>query len=254
MRLIKIHPMMHLVLLLMMILTSTLVFSDPLKIGVVASGLPMAERANTAQGVYYYGFSIDIMNAICRRIGQTCTYSNVTLNNQFDVLDSGRIDALILAKPYEPEDMEEYAISLPYAVSKIQFVSSKNSPVNDVADIKNKKIGVIKSTFYTLLAQSPYHTNNQLVAYDLVADMMSDLAQNKIDVVVLNNAVAYSFLNNNFYNIKLVGSDIPLGQGYGIIALADKATLIANINKAILNMQEDGTYVSIYQKYYSDYK
>lgn len=225
-------------------------FSSPLKVGITLSGPPIVERVNTAKGPYYFGFCIDIMNDICKRIGEKCIYEDITLNDQLKLLDNGDIDLLVQAKPYTSANLQHYAISLPYAVSKIQFVTLKSGSINKIEDIKNKKIGVIKSTFYNLLLQSSYSTHNEIIAYQATADLLSALAQNKIDVIVLNNAIAHELSNNNFYNIKLVGPDQALGEGYGIVALADKAKLIEAINKAILNIQKDGTYASIYQKYY----
>nr|WP_232002752.1 transporter substrate-binding domain-containing protein [Legionella sainthelensi] len=79
---------------------------------------------------------------------------------------------------------------------------------------------------------------------------MSDLVQHKIDVIALNNAIALTLLSNNYYDIKFVGSSVSMGDGYGIIALPDKEALIKKINEAILSIEKDGSYISIYQKYY----
>ncbi|MCW8444529.1 transporter substrate-binding domain-containing protein [Fluoribacter gormanii] len=235
----------------MMLFISTLSLSSPLKVGVSIAGPPLVERVNTAQGPYYFGFFIDLMNNICKRIGTTCIYQEITLNNEFEFLDSGKIDVLIPIKPYTSSELKQYAASIPYAVSKIHFITSKDSPISDLADIENKKIGVIKQTFYDLLVQTSFQNHNQIVAYNKESDLLTDLAQHKIDVIVLNNIIAQRLLNNNLYNIKLIGQDIPLGQGYGILALTDKAALIAEINKAILSLEKDGTYTSIYDKYYN---
>lgn len=244
------NRMQSVVFIIMMLLISTFSFSHSLKVGVGVSGPPIVERINTAQGPYYFGFCIDLMNNICKRIGKKCTYHEITLNNQFDLLNNGKIDLLILTKPYTPLGLKQYVISVPYAVSKIQFITLKNSPINNVGDIKNKKIGVIKDTFYGLLLQSPYHDDNQILAYNLVPDLLSALAQHNIDVIVLNSVIAFSLNNNDLYSIKLIGQALPLGEGYGIIALPEKKALITEINKAILNIEKDGTYASIYRKYY----
>ncbi|CEG58774.1 transporter substrate-binding domain-containing protein [Legionella fallonii] len=242
--------MRWLTIFIVMLFISTLSFSAPLKVGVGLSGPPIAERVVTAHGPYYFGFCIDLMNKICQRIGQKCVYRGVTLKNQLELLDNGSIDLLILSKPYTSLDGKQYAISIPYAVSKIQFIALKNSPINKVEEIKDKKIGAIKSTFYDLLLQSPYHEHNQIIPYNLEGELLDALAQKKVDVIVFNNAIAYRLATNNFYDIKLIGRDLPLGDGYGIIGLSDKAALITEINKAILSIQKDGTYASIYRKYY----
>lgn len=253
MDLTKIKPMLPSLMGLMMMLITTLSFATPLKVGVGISGSPIVEKVQTNQGSYYFGFCIDLMNNICKRIGATCTYHDITLENQFELLNKGTIDLLILSTPYQSFDLKQYAMSLPYSVSRIQFITLENSSINKISDIKNKKIGVIKDTFYELMVRSLYDKDNQIIAYNSEADLLSDLAKNKIDVIVLNNAIAYRLVNNNMYNIKFVGKNEELGDGYGIIALPDKAPLIEKIDKAILNIQNDGTYVSIYKKYYEDF-
>lgn len=235
----------------MTLFISTLSFSSPLKIGVGVSGPPIVESVYTDEGRYYYGFCIDLMNEICKRIGESCVYQSITTNNQFELLDSGNIDLVILTRPYSSFDLKNYVISIPYAASKIHFLTLKSSPINDIADIKREKIGVIKDTFYKLLTETSFNNNNQIIAYNSTSDLFSDLAQNKIDVIVLNNAIAHNLVRNVLSNFKIVGRSIPLGEGYGIIALPDKAAIISRINKAILSIQRDGTYAAIYQKYYN---
>ena len=104
-------------------------------------------------------------------------------------------------------------MSIPYSVSKIQFIALEKSPIEKISDIKNKKIGVIKDTFYELMVRSLYDQHNQIIAYNSESDLLSDLTKNKIDVIVLNNAIAYRLVNNNIYNIKFVGKNIQLGDG-----------------------------------------
>lgn len=246
-RILKIQLLITLIILCL----NTLSFSSTLKVGVGVSGPPIVEKFTTEHGSYYFGFCIDLMNSICSHIKENCVYKETTLNDQFKLLDNGDIDLLILASPYTP-DLKQYSISIPYAVSKIQFITLKSSSINDLAEITNKKIGVMKDTFYNLLMQSPYHNHNhnQIIAYTSDADLLSDLAQNKLDVIAINNVIAYRLQTNDLYNIKFVGKNISLGDGYGIIALSDKTPLIDEINKAILSIEQDGTYVSIYQKYY----
>ncbi|WP_454780384.1 transporter substrate-binding domain-containing protein [Legionella sp. WA2022007384] len=244
-------PKIPTIVFIMMLCISTLSLSNPIKVGVSIVGPPLVERVDTPQGTYFFGFFIDLMNNICKRIGTPCIYQEITLENEFEFLDSSKIDVLIPIKPYSSSELKQYAASIPYAVSKIHFITTKNSPINDIADIRNKKIGVIKITFYDLLVQTPYQKDNQIVAYNTESELLSDLAQHKIDVIVLNNIIALRLVNNNLYDIKLIGQDMPLGEGYGIIALPDKTSLIEEINKAIIGLEKDGTYTSLYDKYYN---
>jgi len=51
--------------------------------------------------------------------------------------------------------------------------------------------------------------------------------------------------------IRLVGSRIPIGDGYAVIANKGSEALIAQINQALLSMEEDGTYPQIYSNYFN---
>ncbi|MFA1369849.1 transporter substrate-binding domain-containing protein, partial [Legionella pneumophila] len=43
-----------------------------------------------------------------------------------------------------------------------------------------------------------------------------------------------------------------IGNGYGILALKNNAPLIMKINKALLQIEKDGTYLEIYNTYFGD--
>jgi hypothetical protein len=60
--------MIHKIVLFMMLFISTHSFSGPLKVGVGISGPPLVETVNNAQGTYYFGFCIDLMNEICNPV------------------------------------------------------------------------------------------------------------------------------------------------------------------------------------------
>ncbi len=68
---------------------------------------------------------------------------------------------------------------------------------------------------------------------------------------MINAHLAKYILNNSSSNYKIVGKKIPLGQGYSIIALPQNKALIIAINKCLLNMETNGTYLTIYNKYFS---
>ena len=246
------NKMVQRIVFVMMLFISTISFSSELIVGVPTSGLPLAEKINSSKGPYFFGYIIDIVNNICARIGKICVFKEVTLQNEFDLLNSGKIDILVLARPYVPLDQKLYATSIPYAVSEIEFIATKKSPINKIADINHKKIGAIKSTFYNLLLQSPYGKKNQIIPFDNMFDLIADLLDNKVDVIVLNKVIGIAVTHNKFYNFKVVG-DSPLGNGYGLIGLPDKKLLIMDINKAILEMEKNGIYVLIYQKYQNLY-
>lgn len=226
-------------------------FSKDLMVGVITVPL-FSEMSTTPDGTYFFGFAIDIMSNICKQLNTKCIFSPLTLKNQFATLDEGTVDVVLLANPYELDKLSSYAISLPYMISKVRFLTLQSNPVKKGDPIKNFKIGVIKATYYDLLENTPYKNNNTIIPFDSVPDLLTSLVRGKIDLILLNSDIAYYFMNNNTYGIKAVSQEIVLGQGYGIIALPSNTALIQSINQAIINTQKDGTYLAIYNKYYNN--
>jgi ABC-type amino acid transport substrate-binding protein len=241
---------------ILLFLSSLCAFSGPddITVGVISGVPPFAEVSDSGNGPYFFGFSIDMMNNICKHMQMHCTYRKVDFNTQLKTLDEGSIDVLLLAEPYDLSKLDHYAISLPYVVSRVQFAALKEGSINDGAPIQNLKIGVIETTFYDLLRKSIYGTNNEIIPFPSVPDLITALINHKVDIILLNSAIAATYMNNNTYGIKTISKEIQLGEGYGVVALPNKAELIKNINKAILAMQADGSYLTIFRKYYNEDK
>ncbi|HAU2068628.1 TPA: transporter substrate-binding domain-containing protein, partial [Legionella pneumophila] len=52
------------------------------------------------------------------------------------------------------------------------------------------------------------------------------------------------------YAYKLIGKKISIGEGYSIMANPDQFVLIKKINKILLEMEADGTYLRLYSEYF----
>lgn len=242
---------MKVLVFILLLSNSIYLWSKDLTVGVITATPPFSEMSQTANGAYFFGFSIDIMNDICRKVQITCTFSQVTLDTQFAALEDGTVDVVLLAYPYDFSKLSQFAISLPYLVSNVQFVTSQASPLKKGDPIRNLKIGVIKTTFYNLLNTSSYGKNNEIIPYVGVDNLITALADRQVDAILLNSAIAFYYINNNTYNIRPISPEIAMGGGYGIVALPANNDIIKNINQAILKMQADGSYITIYNKYYN---
>lgn len=222
--------------------------ASPIKVGVLRFAPPFSVQ--TGPHGQYYGFIIDLMDNICQRIKQECVYVGTPLVNQYDLLNEGKIDVAFAVNPIVEEDVGPYVFSLPYLTSNVQFFTLNDSPIHTINEIKNKRIGVLKLTLYDLIRESKYSHYGELKEYEKVSDLLNALMQHKIDVGLLNYSSALYLKNNTTKEIRFVGDKISLGNGYGIVALKSKAELIGQINKAILSIQQDGTFIKLYNLYF----
>ena len=129
-------------------------------------------------------------------------------------------------------------------------MSKKSSVINQPADLVHKKIGVRLGTPFKSLALSIYKNQVDVIEYPHTPKLLDALSNNKIDAVLMDAPAVRIWVANNGNLFKSVGSNIPIGKGYGIMANKDQDKLIDQINQALLDMEADGTYLQIYNNYF----
>lgn len=232
--------------LFLIILTSnTFAYSTPVVVGVSKSAPPFSAVDGSN---HYFGFCVDLMNELCKRLHETCQYKPVTLNNQMDTLASGDIDITFTPAPIPQTVSQNYIYSLPYMTSNGQFLTSSPN-IKTIADLKNKRIGTVQESHLhdTLLL---YTSKENIKEYPKISLMIMALLNNDVDAIIMNINIFKYLTINKVINFQTVGRPIVLGNGYGIVALPKNVTLIQRINKALLEMENDGTYEVIYNKYF----
>ncbi len=232
---------------IILFISSFLAYGNPLTVGILRFAPPFSSADNNN---HYFGFSVDLMDEICKRINETCTYKATDLDTQFKDLDEGVIDITFLPSPLPSTEPTNYIFSLPYISSNGQFMALKSSNINSVDDIKNKKIGALQATFIQYNVLPNYTAKENIKAYSKITSLIEALSNHDIDAALVNASVAKYLLNNTLKGFQLVGKPIVIGNGYGIIALKKNAAVIDKINKALLQIETDGTYLTIYNKYF----
>ncbi|KTD42901.1 transporter substrate-binding domain-containing protein [Legionella parisiensis] len=235
----------HILFLVVLLAGNTPAYTNSIFVGVSRSAPPFSAVDGSN---HYFGFCIDLMNEICKRLNTTCEYKPVTMLNQMDELNSGNIDLTFPPGPIPAAASESYIYSLPYMTSDGQFLVN-SSNIKTIAELKNKRIGVLKASHLedTLL---PYTSKDNISEYPKISLMIMALLNNDVDAIVMNiNMVKYLTINK-VMSFQTVGQPITLGNGYGIVALAKNADLVNRINKILLQIENDGTYATIYNKYF----
>lgn len=233
---------------IILLVTNISAYSAPVNVGVLNLAPPFSSLAGEN---HYYGFTIDLMDNICKRINMECVYKSVTMSRQFEQLEQGSIDVSFLPIPISPRIPERFIYSLPYLASNGQFLALEESNIKTVNQIKNYKIGVVKDTLYPILANSGFAHFNTIKGYPSISEVLGALQNREVNVIYINSSVARFIVNNGMSHFKLVGNKINIGQGYGILALKKNAALIEKINDALLDMEADGSYLKIYNQYFS---
>ena len=205
----------------------------------------------------YTGFSVDIMQKICHVLHANCTFKPYQFDSMFKAVKAGEVDLGIGNITIMPSREKVVLFSLPYLPSKLQFITTFASKINTIEDARNKIIG----TQYALSSRSPatelleqeFGNEVKIRQFKDFNTMIKALVDKKIDIVLMDQAIADFWFTNNVGEFKLIGSPKTLGLGYGIVAAKTSANLINNINQAIITIQNDGNYTQIYNTYFADF-
>lgn len=238
---------MKLLIFLALLMGNILAYGEPLVIGVLKLAPPFSSEISKNS---YVGFYIDLMQQICTRLNEQCTYKTTTLDNELNDLRSGLVDITFSSSPITPTTDKDYLYSLPYMPSTGQFLILNKANIPSVAALQGKKIGVIKASSLKQHLISQYTALDNIYEYANGADLLNALATHQVDSILLNSHTAKYITNNPVYNLKILQPPIDLGMGYGLVTLKKNAELIKKINTILLQIQADGTYVSIYNKYF----
>ena len=203
----------------------------------------------TAQQKMPYGYDIDFMNEVCKRLHATCEYKPYSFDELFVALEQDKVDLVISSIIISAYREDEFLFSLPYLESNAQFLTYSNSPISSFKDLSGKKIGIRSGTPYDYLLRSD---NNKftVVYYPQIEDMLVALSTKQIDACIIDYEAAKYWIATNPGIYKLIGGKLLIGNGYAIMANKDKKELIQQINRIILQMEADGTYLKLYNQYF----
>ncbi|KTC75195.1 arginine-binding periplasmic protein [Legionella birminghamensis] len=202
------------------------------------------------------GFDIQLMQSLCQGLKEKCQIIPMDFNKLYTSLDKGQIDLAIGGIAISPQRKNDYIFSLPYMLSRGQFLILKGAKVNSIEDLKGATIGVIKGdpkggVFYDYL-ENNFEDYFQVQTFDDIEDVITALSNNNIKAAFLHHSTALYWEQNGGGQFQTFGKVIPLGEGYAIMALPSNAALIQRINALLQGMEKDNAYLNLYNTYFGN--
>lgn len=196
------------------------------------------------------GFDMEIIREVAERAGFEIDLNTMDFNGIIPALQTGNVDIAIAGITITDEREEIVDFSNPYYDSGLRIlVSQNNDGVDEMPDLEGMKIGTkIGSTSYDFLMKS-LDDNDGVTPYPGSSDMYMALMSGAVDAVFYDAPnVGYFASTKGKGRVKTVG---PLyeGQQYGI-ALKNGSQWVGPVNEALADMKEDGTYKTIYEKWF----
>ncbi|CAG9298122.1 transporter substrate-binding domain-containing protein [Celerinatantimonas diazotrophica] len=206
------------------------------------------------------GFDIDLGNAICAHLKRDCKWVNTSFDGIIPALKARKFDAILSAMYVNSARLKQIDFTHKLYSIGSYLVAKKTSPLDasKLSTLKGKLIGVESGS-----AQEEYvkvHWQNKGVdvhSYKDVAQVYLDLQNGRLDGAVLSGVSAdLSFLSQpRGQAFAMKGKPLEDQKIFGVgsaigVRKADNQ-LKAQLNQAIAQMRQDGTYQKIAQKYFS---
>lgn len=196
------------------------------------------------------GFDMEIIREVGERAGFDINLNTMDFNGIIPALQTGNVDIAIAGITITEEREQIVDFSDPYYDSGLRIlVREGEDGIDSLEDLEGKKIGTkIGSTSYDFLMAN-LEQNDGVTPYPGSSDMYMALMSRAIDVVFYDAPnVGYFARTKGEGKVKTVGQ-LYEGQQYGI-ALKDGSEWVDEVNAALASMKEDGTYKTIYEKWF----
>lgn len=196
------------------------------------------------------GFDVEIINEVAKRLGVKAEFVPTEWKAMFAGIDSERFDVIANQVGINDKRKEKYDFSVPYTVSGAQVIVNKDTTdINSVADLKDRKVGVTQGSNYEEIAKK---AGAKIQYYKGSNEILADLGAKRIEAA-LNDRLFMSeyLLKNPNQNLKIAGKTFDVEQS-GFAFRKGSPELIEAVNKALKEMQADGTYLKISKKWFGE--
>lgn len=195
---------------------------------------------------HYTGFDIELMEAIGKKIGRTPEFQDTSFETIFRDVQQGKFDAVISAATITEEREKAVDFSNPYYLSEQALLVKEGSPFKELKELEGKTVGVQQGTTGQELAKEELG-GSEIRPYPEGPDAVNALKAGTVEGVVIDAPVAE---NAEQAGGVEVAEKIPTEEDYGIAVAQGNTELLEEINKGLEEVEEDGTYKKIFEKWF----
>ncbi len=224
-----------------------------LRFGTEADDAPFSSiAANGAPA----GFSVDIGNELCRRIGVRCAWVTMPFKNLIPSIDDNRIDAAISQITVTPARSEKVLFTDPVTrTGGLLIVPTLSTMTNKPDSMRGKTLGVQSGTTHEAYADAVLSAFVSIRRYATQAQAFDALAAGKVDATLSDLEIGHEWLEAHSGNFRFADRPIVDPVRYGsttAIALRrGDDGLRARLDRALSSMVHDKTFARINRQYFT---
>ncbi|MEO1468315.1 MAG: transporter substrate-binding domain-containing protein [Pseudomonadota bacterium] len=224
-----------------------------IKICVEGAYPPFSETTSDGDVV---GFDIDIANALCDEMGQSCEMVATEWDGIIPALIEGKCDAIIASMSITEERKQVIDFSEKYYQTPAKFVGPADAGLDDTPEgMAGKVVGVQRGTIHQDFLENEF-PEVELTLYGTQDEAYLDLQSGRVDAVMADStAISFGFLKTEAgEGYAFFGKDYAIpkyhGNGAGIGVRQGEEELRDAFSAAIEAIRLNGTYDTIGAKYF----
>ena len=195
----------------------------------------------------YTGFDIELMEAIAEKIGRTAEFQDTSFETIFRDVAQGKFDAVISAATITEEREKAVDFSNPYYLSEQAVLVKEGGSIESLEELDGKTVGVQQGTTGQELAKEKL-PNSEIRPFPEGPDAVNALKAGTVEGVVIDAPVAANAVEKS--GGVEIAEKVPTEEEYGIAVAQGETELLDEINQGLKEVEDDGTYKTIYEKWF----
>ncbi|MCE4048831.1 amino acid ABC transporter substrate-binding protein [Bacillus sp. Au-Bac7] len=225
---------------------------NTLVIGIDDKFAPMGFRDENNEIV---GFDIDYAKAAAEKMGMKAQFQPIDWKTKESELSSGRIDLIWNGYTITDERKEKVLFTEPYLKNAQVVVTLADSSLSKLNDLEGKVVGLQSlSSASDALDADPIKSKIKTVTeFADNVSALNDLKSGRLDAVVIDEIVINYYMTKEEGTFKVLDESLA-PEEYGVGVKKGNEDLLNKLQKALDEMNEDGTASEISEKWFGEDK
>lgn len=195
----------------------------------------------------YTGFDVELVEALAAKIDRTARFQDTSFDTIFRDLAQGKFEMVASATTITPEREENVDFTDPYYLSEQALLVKEGSDLKSVEELAGVTVGVQQGTTGQEFSEEETGAA-EVRPYPEGPDAVNALVAGTVDAVVIDLPVAEDAVSKQ--GGVEISTSIPTDEQYGFVVAEGEEELLEELNKALKEIKDDGTYAEIYEKWF----
>ena len=192
------------------------------------------------------GIDIEVAGAIAKKLGLELQVDDMDFDAALLAAQQGKSDIVMAGVSVTEERQKVMEFSDSYATGVQVIIVKEDSDIASVENLDGKMIGTQRGTTGNIYCTDDYGEDH-ITTYDNGLTAVQALMNGQVDCVVIDQEPAKAFVAAN-QGLKILETEY-VSEDYAIGMAKGNTALQSAVNKALAELQEDGTVQSIVDKY-----